>query len=273
MWKGHCLYVFVAVVGVLALQKAVSGAGEASSTAGGTRTSGLRNGDGGGSGQTERLPAPKPPPPPTSAPPQRTEGEQIADFPPRSWSARPGMSAGKDPGDLQSEPRDGGDGGAEEGQCLADDQECGEQQCQWSSDTGAVYSLQAFSSRALQTSVHNLKGSLLRFSFCSEITCNGRQTPTCLNVPGVKLTSTGVTSSVTPIEPHVPGRGFKLVLTDGDVCEVTGKPRTTTFLLPCSPNSKHRVENFRAMRAMEGTKENVCRYMVEFPPTQFGCPV
>ncbi|CAI8005551.1 Vesicle-fusing ATPase, partial [Geodia barretti] len=78
---------------------------------------------------------------------------------------------------------------------------------------------------------------------------------------------------VTPIEPHVPGRGFKLVLTDGDVCEVTGKPRTTTFLLPCSPNSKHRVENFRAMRAMEGTKENVCRYMVEFPPTQFGCPV
>ena len=151
--------------------------------------------------------------------------------------------------------------------------ECGEQQCQWSSDTGAVYSLQAFSSRALQTSVHNLKGSLLRFSFCSEITCNGRQTPTCLNVPGVKLTSTGVTSSVTPIEPHVPGRGFKLVLTDGDVCEVTGKPRTTTFLLPCSPNSKHRVENFRAMRAMEGTKENVCRYMVEFPPTQFGCPV
>ena len=122
MWKGHCLYVFVAVVGGLALQKAVSGAGEASSTAEGTRTSGLRNGDGGSSGQTERLPAPKPPPPPTSAPPQRTEGEQIADFPPRSWSARPGMSAGKDPGDLQSEPRDGGDGGAEEGQCLADDQ-------------------------------------------------------------------------------------------------------------------------------------------------------
>ena len=110
MWK----YVFVAVVGVLALQGAVSGAGEASSTAGGTRTSGLRNGGGGGSGQTERLPAPKPPPPTT-----RTAGEQIADFPPRSWSARPGMSAGNDPGDLQSEPREGGE---EEGQCWADDQ-------------------------------------------------------------------------------------------------------------------------------------------------------
>ena len=111
MWKGHCLY---AVVGVLALQEAVSGA---SSTAGGTRTSGLRNGGGGGSGQTERLPAPKPPPPTTSG-----QGEQIADFPPRSWSARPGMSAGNDPGDLQSEPREGGEGGEEEGQCWADDQ-------------------------------------------------------------------------------------------------------------------------------------------------------
>ena len=146
-------------------------------------------------------------------------------------------------------------------------------QCQWSSDVGALYSLQPFSSHVLQTSVHNLKGSLLRFSFCSVITCDGRQTPTCLTVPGVKLTSTGITSSVVLIEPHLPGRGFKLVLTDGDVCEVTGKPRTTTFVLPCSPNSRHRAESFRPTRAMEGTKENVCHYTVEFPATQFGCPV
>lgn len=151
-------------------------------------------------------------------------------------------------------------------------QECGNQ-CQWSSDLGALYSLQPFSDRVFQTSIQNLKGSLLRFSLCSPIPCDERQSPTCLNVPGVKLTSTGAAASLTPIEAHLPGRGFKLVLTDGDLCELTGNPRTTTFVFPCSPNSNHRAENFKPMRATEGTKESVCHYTVEFPASQFGCPV
>ena len=151
--------------------------------------------------------------------------------------------------------------------------DCGEQLCQWSTESGALYNLQPFSSHVFQTSVQNLKGSLLRFSLCSHLECDGRRSPTCLSVPGVKLAATGMTVAVAPLEPHLPGRGFKVVLTDGDVCEVTGKPRMMTVVLPCTPNSSYRRDGFRPRRAVEGTKESVCQYTVEFPSSQFGCPV
>ena len=151
-------------------------------------------------------------------------------------------------------------------------QECGDQ-CKWSSDIGAIYDLQQFSGKTFQTSVQSLKGSVFRFSLCSPLTCDDRRSHTCLSVPGVKLTSTGNTVSLAPLEPHLPGRGFKLVLMDGDVCEKTGRPRTTTVVLPCNPNSSYRALSFAPQRVMEGAKENVCRYTVEFPASQFGCPV
>ena len=152
-------------------------------------------------------------------------------------------------------------------------QECGVQ-CQWGSELGAVYSLKDLSDRQFQTSVHGLKGSSLQFSLCSAgLNCNGRTSPTCLSVPGVKPTCTGMTISLEQLEPYVPAKGFKLVLADGDLCEVTGQSRITTINLPCNPNSNYGPDHFKPSRASEGTKDNVCKYVVEFPVSQFGCPV
>ena len=152
-------------------------------------------------------------------------------------------------------------------------QECGES-CQWGSELGAIYSLKDFTDKVFQTSVQNLKGSSLQLSLCSaSLNCNGRHSPTCLNVPGVKPTSTGITVSVEPIEPHIPGKGFKLVLTDGDLCEVTKKPREMTITFPCNPNSNYVLQHFKPSRVTEGQKESICKYSVEFPVSQFGCPL
>ena len=137
MLAGHCLCVFVVVVvGVLALRgagNAASGAGQARFADGAPaerRSSSVRNGDGGpaSGGGVERLPAPKPPPPPANtALPQRTPAEQqsIA-FPPRSWSARPGMTAKPEPVEQEEqEQRESGEKEEEEEgeeQCWADEE-------------------------------------------------------------------------------------------------------------------------------------------------------
>ena len=150
----------------------------------------------------------------------------------------------------------------------------GEQQCQWWSDLGALYNLDDFSDQVFQTAVHNLKGSSLQFTLCSSaINCNGRQSPTCLSVPGVKLTSTGTIASFEPLEPNVPGKGFKLVFLDGDLCELTNKPRVMTVSLPCGPNTHYKPGQIKPSRASEGSKESVCRYTVDFPASRFGCPL
>ena len=92
-------------------------------------------------------------------------------------------------------------------------------------------------------------------------------------MPGVKLTSTGMTTTFEPLEPHVPGKGFQLVLSDGDVCELTNQPRLTAVTFPCQPNTNYGRDHFKPRRASEGTKESVCKYSVEFPASQFGCPM
>ena len=151
-------------------------------------------------------------------------------------------------------------------------QECSK--CQWVTEQGALYSLQDLSGNVFNIGIQGIKGSTLQLSFCPpHLNCNGRESPTCLSVPGVKLTSTGMTLSVEQLEPHVPGRGFKMILMDGDICEVTKKPRVTTVNFPCNPSAKFPPQNFRASRATEGQKENICQYFVEFPSSQFGCPV
>lgn len=137
-----------------------------------------------------------------------------------------------------------------------------------------MYGLQDLSGNVFSITVQGIKGSTLQLSLCPpHLNCNGRESPTCLSVPGVKLTSTGTTLSVEQLEPHIPGRGFKVVLRDGDVCEVTKKPRVTTVNFPCNPSARYPPQNFRPSRATEGQKENICQYLVEFPSSQFGCPV
>ena len=278
---GYCLLVCVSLGALCTLQEA---AGEIpdrdESSPHATREGSSAEADG------ERLPAPPPPPsqPTPPNPPQQT-------FPSSPSAAAGPVQRASDVGGGVVET--GATDDAADGHCPADvevcmmhtqthkhnhscltPQECTNSQCQWSSELGAIYSLQDFADRVFQTSVFNLKGSQLQFTLCSPtLNCNGRTSHTCLNVPGVKLTSTGMTPSLQPLEPHVPGKGFELVLTDGDLCELTGKPRLTAVRLPCKSNANYAAHQFKPSRASEGTKENVCRYTVEFPASQFGCPV
>ena len=179
--------------------------------------------------------------------------------------------------------------------------------CTWNSDQGVTFSLEEFNTRLFQTSLQNLRSSILKFYLCSmTINCNNQKSSTCLTVPGIKPTPSGSLPKVEQLQPNLPGEGFRLVLEEGELCAVTKKPRVTIVSLPCSPNSNYRVcvsvcmsvcvyvcvyvcvcvcyvsvyaclclkvQNLNPRKAYEGQKNDVCKYYVEFPPSQFGCPV
>ena len=140
------------------------------------------------------------------------------------------------------------------------------------------YSLEDFSSRQFQHGMRNPQGSSLRFNLCSSPasstpTCGNDKSPTCLILPGVKPTSTGTLPRVEQLEPHIPGEGFKLIFEEGEICEVTKLPRVTVISLPCNPSTNYKAQHLNPRSAYEGQKVDICRYYVEFPQSQFGCPV
>ena len=159
-------------------------------------------------------------------------------------------------------------------------EKCASEQCRWTSAQGVSYSLEDFSSRAFKFSLQKPRGAVLNFHLCPTATApsilcnNGRRTPACITVPGVNPTCTGSFAHVEQIEPHAPGKGFKLVYEDGDVCQVTKKPRRTVISLPCaSPGVQSQASTLSVRKAFEGESDAICNYFVEFPPSQFGCPV
>lgn len=149
--------------------------------------------------------------------------------------------------------------------------------CIWRSEQGVAYSLEDFSSRQFHYTMQNPRGSTLKFSLCpspnSTPACNNNKSPTCLVVPGVKPTSTGTLPRVEQLQPHIPGEGIKLIYEEGEICEVTKQPRVTVITLPCNPHANYKVQHLNPKGGNEGQKEEICRYYVEFPPSQFGCPV
>ena len=119
----------------------------------------------------------------------------------------------------------------------------------------------------------------MKFQLCTHkhlnppIRCNNeRSSSTCLSVPGVKPTSTGVLPRVEQLEPNIPGSGFKLIYEDGEICEVTNRPRRTIINLPCNPFTNYKPQHFNPRKAWEGQKSEVCNYFIEFSPSSFGCP-
>lgn len=77
---------------------------------------------------------------------------------------------------------------------------------------------------------------------------------------------------VEQLEPNIPGRGFKLIYEDGEICEVTNRPRKTIISLPCNPFTNYKPQHFNPRKAWEGQKSEVCNYFIEFSPSSFGCP-
>ena len=62
-----------------------------------------------------------------------------------------------------------------------------------------------------------------------------------------------------------------MIYEDGDVCEVTGKPRRTIINLPCDPDNNGGVPLAPA-RGYEGEKQAICNYYAEFAPSRVFCP-
>ena len=144
---------------------------------------------------------------------------------------------------------------------------------------GVTFDLNAFNTRKFEINLPSPRGSVLKFQLCAHetlnplIRCNNeRSSPTCLSVPGVKPTSTGVLPHVEQLEPNVPGSGFKVIYEDGEICEVTNHPRRTVITLPCNPFASYKPQHFNPRKAWEGQKSEVCNYFVEFSPSSFGCP-
>ena len=151
--------------------------------------------------------------------------------------------------------------------------------CLWRSTQGATFDLNTLNTRTFDISLPNPRGSVLKFQLCPHATlnplikCNNeKRSPTCLTVPGVKPTSTGMLPRVEQLEPNIPGSGFKLIYEDGETCEVTNQPRLTTITLPCNPFANYKPQHFNPRKAFEGQKSEVCHYFVEFSPSSFGCP-
>lgn len=71
----------------------------------------------------------------------------------------------------------------------------------------------------------------------------------------------------------VAGSGFQLILDNGAICEVTSKPRRTVIRFPCDPNKEVSSSALAPLKAYEGDKKLICNYFVDFPPSQYGCPV
>ena len=88
----------------------------------------------------------------------------------------------------------------------------------------------------------------------------------------MKPTSAGVLPRVEQLEPNIPGSGFKLIYEDGEICEVTNRPRRTIINLPCNPFTNYKPQHFNPRKAWEGQKSEVCNYFIEFSPSSFGCP-
>lgn len=89
----------------------------------------------------------------------------------------------------------------------------------------------------------------------------------------MKPTSTGVLPHVEQLEPNIPGSGFKLIYEEGEICEVTNRPRRTIINLPCNPFTNYKPQHFNPRKAWEGQKSEVCNYFIEFSPSSFGCPI
>ena len=158
-------------------------------------------------------------------------------------------------------------------------QSCSTELCLWRSAQGVFYNLNAFNTRKFEINLPNPRGSIMKFQLCTHeslnplIRCNNeRSSPTCLSVPGVKPTSTGVLPRVEQLEPNIPGSGFKLIYEDGEICEVTNRPRRTIINLPCNPFTNYKPQHFNPRKAWEGQKSEVCNYFIEFSPSSFGCP-
>ena len=75
------------------------------------------------------------------------------------------------------------------------------------------------------------------------------------------------------LEVGVASSGFQLTLDDGATCEVTSKPRRTLLRFPCDPNKEVTPTHLAPVKGYEGDKKFICNYFIDFPPSQYGCPI
>ena len=134
-----------------------------------------------------------------------------------------------------------------------------------------MYSLEPLRTKDFHVPLQTPQGSAMKLTLCSRAAlCQTRRTHACLFVPGVQPTSAGAVLRAEQIEPNVPATGLKLLLEEGETCELTKRPRRTVVTIPCDPAGP---EELVPMRGWEGQKGDVCNYFVEFGGHKVGCPL
>ena len=155
-------------------------------------------------------------------------------------------------------------------------QDCNADLCTWTTEHGAVYSLDSVRSKEVQVALQSPQGSIMKLTLCPRvgaISCQNRRAQACLLVPGVQPTSAGATLRAEQMEANAPAQGLKLLLEDGEICELTRRPRRTIVTIPCDPSGATGPEELVARRGWEGQKSDVCNYFIEFGGHKLGCPV
>lgn len=145
--------------------------------------------------------------------------------------------------------------------------------CSWRGEHHTLYSFADLGRRTFQTHLPTPDGAQLRVSPCQQFRCSNQDTGSCITVPGLKPTNAGMVRRYQSLRAGAPNSGFKLILEEGELCEVTKKPRETILMFPCDPHSHSDPNLVTVAKAYEGQKKLICKYFVEFSPSIFGCPL
>ena len=82
----------------------------------------------------------------------------------------------------------------------------------------------------------------------------------------------GKLSVIESIQENAAAYGFKLIHDNGEICDVTKKPRKTIIIFPCDPSHVIHPTEMSPLKVYEGEKKFICHYYIEFPSSQYGCP-
>lgn len=151
----------------------------------------------------------------------------------------------------------------------------GDNECFYeNSQTGIKFDFSELRNDQFITTLSSPKNAKLQVKICNRFNCDKSNVKSygCIYVEGLEPESTGKDKQIVPLEKNAISAGVKIRITDGAMCEVTKKARTTELHLPCVTEYTADVGILRIKEAFEGSQNNICNYTVIFSPSKYGCP-
>eukprot|EP00040_Diaphanoeca_grandis_P035376 m.222273 g.222273 ORF g.222273 m.222273 type:complete len:894 (+) comp33368_c0_seq4:152-2833(+) len=156
------------------------------------------------------------------------------------------------------------------------------------SGTGTKFELSYLYKVKLQVDMQNPKNAKLEMLLKGGLTCLGIdekglpiQKPPgsvvgCLSVPGLPPTVTALTNSesISLTVAGQPQHGISIKYGDGEICDLTKKPRTLTLIVECDStiDVKTNAVAVKIIKAWEGKQNDVCNYFLKIKAPS-GCAI